>query len=128
MSMTTEQLDDCLNSIESVFEREAEFIVAGNLNELGELAQVKLEHFNTLTTAIESGVLAQQSPAMIKRIQNVQATASEHSRHLEAMRHGLGRILTRLGRMQSDTLVGSYNKYGSRVKFSDSVGGFESKA
>ena len=128
MSMTTEQLDTCLASIESVFEREAEFIVAGNLAELGELAKIKLDHFNALTSAIESGALAQQSPAMIKRIQQVQATAGEHSRHLEAMRHGLGRILTRLGRMQSDTLVGSYNEYGSRVKFSDSVGGFESKA
>lgn len=128
MSMTTEQLETCLTSIESVFEREAEFIVAGNLAELGELAKIKLDHFNALTSAIESGGLAQQSPAMIKRIQQVQATAGEHSRHLEAMRHGLGRILTRLGRMQSDTLVGSYNEYGSRVKFSDSVGGFESKA
>ena len=78
--------------------------------------------------AIESGALSNQSPAMLKRIQQVQATATEHSRHLEAMRHGLGRILTRLGRMQSDTLVGSYNEYGSRVKFTDSVGGFESKA
>ena len=128
MSMTTEQLETCLTSIESVFEREAEFIVAGNLVELGELAKVKLEHFNQLTSAIESGALSQQPPAMINRIQKVQATATEHSRHLEAMRHGLGRILTRLGRMQSDTLVGSYNEYGSRVKFSDSVGGFESKA
>ncbi len=128
MSMTTEQLETCLTSIESVFERGAEFIVAGNLAELGELAKIKLDHFNALTSAIESGALAQQSPAMIKRIQQVQATAGEHSRHLEAMRHGLGRILTRLGRMQSDTLVGSYNEYGSRVKFSDSVGGFESKA
>nr|WP_070960306.1 hypothetical protein [Hyphomonas sp. Mor2] len=128
MSMTTEQLEACLASIESLFEREAEFIVAGNLTELGELAKIKLEHFNQLTTAIESGALSQQPPAMINRIQKVQATASEHSRHLEAMRHGLGRILTRLGRMQSDTLVGSYNSVGSRVKFSDSVGGFESKA
>ena len=128
MSMTTEQLETCLTSIESVFEREAEFIVAGNLAELGELAKVKLEHFNQLTSAIESGALSQQPPAMINRIQKVQATATEHSRHLEAMRHGLGRILTRLGRMQSDSLVGSYNEYGSRVKFSDSVGGFESKA
>ena len=128
MSMTTEQLEACLASIESVFEREAEFIVAGNLAELGDLAKVKLEHFNELTMAIESGALSNQSPAMLKRIQQVQATATEHSRHLEAMRYGLGRILTRLGRMQSDTLVGSYNEYGSRVKFTDSVGGFESKA
>jgi len=128
MSMTNEELESCLASIESVFEREAEFIVAGNLAELGELAKVKLEHFNQLTSAIESGALSQQPPAMINRIQKVQATATEHSRHLEAMRHGLGRILTRLGRMQSDTLVGSYNEYGSHVKFSDSVGGFESKA
>ncbi len=128
MTMTTEQLVSCLDSIESVFEREAALIVAGNLPELGELAKVKLEHFNALTDAIESGVLSQQSRDLIDRIQHVQATAGEHSRHLEAMRHGLGRIMTRLGRMQSDTLVGSYNKYGSRVKFSDSVGGFESKA
>ena len=128
MSLTTEQLETCLASIESIFEREAEFIIAGNLAELGELAKLKLEHFNQLTSAIESETLSQQPPAMIKRIEKVQATANEHSRHLEAMRHGLGRILTRLGRMQSDTLVGSYNEYGSRVKFSDSVGGFESKA
>lgn len=128
MSMTTEQLETCLASIESVFEREAEFIVAGNLAELGELAKVKLEHFDQLTRAIESGALSQQPPSMINRIQKVQATATEHSRHLEAMRHGLGRILTRLGRMQSDTLVGSYNAAGSRVKFSDSVGGYERKA
>ena len=117
-----------LDAVEDLFEQEAEFIVAGNLAELGELAKVKLEHFNQLTSAIESGALSQQPPAMINRIQKVQATATEHSRHLEAMRHVLGRILTRLGRMQSDTLVGSYNECGSRVKFSDSVGGFESKA
>ena len=128
MTMTTAQLVACLDSIESVFEQEAELIVAGNLQQLGELAKIKLEHFNELTIAIESGALSQQPPAMIKRIQKVQATAGEHSRHLEAMRHGLGRVLKRLGRMQSDTQVGSYNKYGSSVQFSDSVGGFEGKA
>ncbi len=128
MSMTTAQLEACLQSIESVFEQEAELIVAGNLPELGELAQLKAEYFNQLATAIESGMLSEQSPAMLNRIKNVQATAAEHARHLEAMRHGLGRILTRLGRMQSDTQVGSYNKYGSRVQFTDSVGAFESKA
>ena len=128
MSMTTAQLEACLESIESVFEQEAELIVAGKLPELGEFATVKAEHFNQLTTAIESGLLSEQSPDMINRVKRVQATATEHSRHLEAMRHGLGRILTRLGRMQSDTQVGSYNKYGSRVQFTDSVGGFESKA
>jgi len=128
MTMTTHDLEACLDSIDTVFEREADLIVAGDLPELGELAKVKVEHFNTLSTAIESGVLAGQPPAMIERIKQVQATANEHGRHLEAMRHGLGRILKRLGGMQSDTLVGSYNKYGSRVKFSDSVGGFEGKA
>jgi|GEM_PF-3485464 len=128
MSMTTEQLETCLGSIESLFEQEAELIVSGNLPELGELAKVKLEHFNQLTTVIESGALAQQPAAMIDRVKRVQATATEHSRHLEAMRHGLSRILTRLGRMETDTQVGSYNKYGSRVQFSNSVGGFEGKA
>ncbi len=128
MTMTTEQLQTCLTSIETVFEQEAELIVAGNLPELGELAKVKLEHFNELTAAIESGALSKQPPAVIDRIHKVQSTASEHSRHLEAMRHGLGRIMKRLGRLQTDTQVGSYNKYGSSVQFSDSVGGFESKA
>lgn len=128
MTMTTADLVNCLDSIDTLFEQEAEMIVAGNLIELGELAKAKAEHFERLSTAIESGALAGQSPQVIERIKHVQATASEHGRHLEAMRHGLGRILTRLGRMQSDTEVGSYNEYGSRVRFSDSVGGFESKA
>lgn len=128
MTMNTTDLVNCLDAIDALFEQEAEMIVAGNLVELGELAKDKATHFESLSMAIESGALAGQSPQVIERIKRVQATANEHGRHLEAMRHGLSRILTRLGRMQADTEVGSYNKYGSRVRFSDSVGRFESKA
>ena len=126
--MTMIQLESCLDAIESVFEQEAEYIVGGNLVELGELSKTKLEHLNALYETIESGGLVGAAPALIERVQRVQATASEHSRHLEAMRHGLGRVLKRLGGLQADTHVGSYNEYGGRVRFSDSVGGFESKA
>ena len=126
--MTMIQLEPCLDAIESVFEQEAEYIVGGNLVELGELSKTKLEHLNALYETIESGGLVGAAPALIERVRRVQATASEHSRHLEAMRHGLGRVLKRLGGLQADTHVGSYNEYGARVRFSDSVGGFESKA
>ena len=109
-------------------EQEAEFIVAGNLIELAALSTAKLERLTALTNDIESGALVNASPSLVNRIKRVQATASEHGKHLEAMRFGLERIRSRMGRMQSDTLVGSYNQYGSRVQFTDAVGGFESKA
>ena len=115
-------------AVEDLFEQEAEHIVSGNLLELGALSTTKLEHLSALTSAIESGGLINASPTLVNRVKRVQATASEHSKHLEAMRFGLERIRNRMGRMQSDTLVGSYNQYGSRVQFTDADGGFESKA
>lgn len=126
--MTQMNIESLLNAVEDLFEQEAEYIVAGNLLELGALSMTKLEHLSALTSAIESGGLVNASPSFINRVKQVQATASEHSKHLEAMRFGLQRIRKRMGRMQSDTLVGSYNQYGSRVQFTDAVGGFESKA
>lgn len=126
--MSPLKIESCLEAVESVFEREAEFIVAGNIVELGALSTSKLEHLTELSNAIESGALAHATPAIISRVKRLQATASEHSKHLEALRYGLQRVQARLGRMQSDTLVGSYNRYGSQVRFSDSVGAFCSKA
>jgi len=126
--MTQTNIEACLDAVEDVFEQEAEYIVAGNLIELGALSMTKLEQLTALTEAIESGDLVNAAPNIVNRVKRVQATASEHSKHLEAMRFGLERIRSRMGRMQSDTLVGSYNQYGSRVQFTDSVGGFESKA
>lgn len=126
--MSVPNIESCLDAVESVFEREAEFIVSGNITELGALSSSKLEHLTDLSNAIESGALANATPALISRVKRLQATASEHSKHLEALRFGLQRVQARLGRMQSDTLVGSYNRYGSQVRFSDSVGAFRSKA
>lgn len=126
--MTQVNIESSLDAVEDLFEQEAEYIVGGNLIELGALSTAKLEHLDALTSAIESGGLVNASPHLINRVKRVQATASEHSKHLEAMRFGLERIRRRMGGMQSDTLVGSYNQYGSRVQFTDAVGGFESKA
>ena len=111
-----------------MFEEEAELIVAGKIVELGALSTRKLEHLTALTSEIESGGLVNAAPQIINRVKQVQATASEHGKHLEAMRFGLERIRGRMGRLQADTHVGSYNQYGNRVRFTDSVGGFESKA
>lgn len=126
--MSFAQMEACLNAVESVFDEEAELIVAGKIIALGALSTRKLEHLTALTSEIESGGLVNATPHIINRVKRVQATASEHGKHLEAMRFGLERIRGRMGRMQSDTHVGSYNQYGTRVRFTDSVGGFESKA
>ena len=122
------ELEACLDALEGLFEREANNIVSGNLSELGEIAQAKVQHLTALSTAIEGGALRDQPDAVIKRIQSLQATAAEHDQHLQAVRHGLSRTLQRLDRIQADANVGSYNQYGGRVQFSDARGRFESKA
>lgn len=126
--MSFAEIETSLTAVESVFEEEAELIVAGKIIELGQLSTRKLEHLTALTSQIESGGLVNATPQIINRVKRVQATASEHGKHLEAMRFGLERIRSRMGGMQTDTQVGSYNQYGNRVRFTDSVGGFESKA
>lgn len=126
--MNSIALEECLNSIENVFEQEAEHIVLGQISELNALSGEKLEHLSKLANAIEGGVLKDQPQAIIQRVVKLQATAGEHGRHLRAMQHGLKSVITRLDRLQSDSQVGSYNQAGSKVHFSGARGGFESKA
>jgi len=126
--MDSVTLESCLSSIEQTFEQEAAFIVSGEIAELSNLSQTKLEHLDALSNAIEGGALRGQPEALIHRVQRLQSTALEHDRHLQAMRHGLTRIRERIDRLQSDAQVGSYNQYGARVQFSGARGRFESKA
>lgn len=126
--MNSETLENCLATIEDVFEKEAEYIVSGQLSELQELSAAKFEHLSSLSSAIEAGALRGQSETLVKRVSKLQATASEHGRHLQAMQHGLKRVLLRLDRLQSDSQVGSYDQSGMKVQFSGARGGFESKA
>lgn len=126
--MDSTHIESCLTLIEQIFEREADGIVRSDLSELGEIAKAKVEHLSALAVAIEAGGLRGQPKAVIKRVLRLQATAVEHDRHLQAMRHGLARTLQRLDRLQSDVNVGSYNEYGGKVQFSGARGRFESKA
>ncbi|MFN3214051.1 MAG: hypothetical protein ACE37M_13185 [Henriciella sp.] len=126
--MNSANLEACLDSIETVFEQEAEHIVLGQISELNALSSTKLEHLTTLANAIEGGALKDQPQTLIKRVVKLQATADEHGRHLRAMQHGLKSVISRLDRLQSDSQVGSYNQSGSKVHFSGARGGFESKA
>ncbi|MEO1405809.1 MAG: hypothetical protein AAFV54_04880 [Pseudomonadota bacterium] len=121
-------IEACLDTIEQTFEQEAEHIVRGELNEIGALAKTKVEHLGALSNAIEQGALRGQSETVIDRVRRLQMTALEHDRHLQAMRHGLSRMLQRIDRLQNDANVGSYNQYGARVQFSNARGSFESKA
>ena len=121
-------IEACLDTIEQTFEQEAEHIVRGELNEIGALAKTKVEHLGALSNAIERGALRGQSETVIDRVRRLQMTALEHDRHLQAMRHGLSRMLQRIDRLQNDANVGSYNQYGARVQFSNARGSFESKA
>jgi hypothetical protein len=126
--MNPQALEQCLTSIENVFEQEANYIVAGQLFELGELSQSKFAHLSNLSDAIEAGALKGQSPDLVKRVARLQKTADEHGRHLQAMQHGLKRVLGRLDRLQSDSQVGSYDNSGSKIHFSGAQGRFNSKA
>jgi len=126
--MNSETLENCLSTIEDVFEKEAEYIVSGQLSELQELSAAKFEHLTTLSNAIEAGALRGQPETLVKRVSKLQDTASEHGRHLQAMQHGLRRVLSQLDRLQGDSQVGSYDKSGMRVQFSGARGSFESKA
>ena len=126
--MDNPNIEACLDAIEQTFEMEAEHIVRGQLVELGALAREKVDQLGKLSNAIEQGALRGQPKAVIDRVRRLQTTAAEHDRHLVAMRHGLSRLLERMGRLQNDSNVGSYNRYGAKVQFSNARGGFESKA
>lgn len=126
--MDNPNIEACLDAIERTFEIEAEHIVRGQLVEIGALAKDKVDQLSALSNAIEQGGLRGQPNAVIDRVKKLQTTAAEHDRHLVAMRHGLSRLLERMGRLQNDSNVGSYNRYGAKVQFSNARGGFESKA
>ncbi|MEM7329981.1 MAG: hypothetical protein AAF437_14665 [Pseudomonadota bacterium] len=126
--MDNPNIESCLAAVEETFEREAEHIVRGEIAGIGELAAIKAANLGALSNAIESGALKGQPETIINRVRRLQSTAIEHDRHLQAMRHGLSRVLQRIDRIQSDANVGSYNQYGDRVQFSGARGRFESKA
>ena len=126
--MDSLNLEACLEAVEQTFEQEAEHIIRGQIAEIGALAPIKVEHLGALANAIEGGALRGQPDTLIRRVQRLQATAIEHDQHLQAMRHGLSRVLQRIDRLQSDANVGSYNQYGDRVQFSGARGRYESKA
>lgn len=126
--MQPQQFEAALTTLEQVFDQEAEYIVRGQLLEIGELSKTKIEHLQAVSDAIEDGVLRGQPQTLVRRVARLQATASEHGQHLQAMQRGLARVLGRLDRLQNDSQVGSYDQYGSKVQFSGATGRFESKA
>jgi len=126
--MDNAEIEACIDAIEETFELEADCIVRNDLGALSDVAKSKVEQLGALAIAIEGGALRGQPKATIRRVMQLQATAVEHDRHLQAMRHGLSQTLQRLQRLQTDASVGSYNKHGDRVQFSGARGGYESKA
>lgn len=120
--------DEVFARLADILEHERELLQAGRAPEIAELIQEKLDALQAFESLIESGSLAAASGRKRQMVEYILQLAEENSAHMQAVRNGLRHAITRLEGLNTSAHVGSYQKGGGQMSFTNATGIFNRKA
>lgn len=116
------------SALQALLETEKALLQTGNVYGAVALAEEKARAISAFDKIVRAGAQAINAPHLRDQIQAIITLAAENAKHFEAMRHGLGALIARVQAIGSDSGVGVYNQYGSKMEFNGAYGGYLKKA
>lgn len=116
------------SALRSLLERERALLQTGDVYGAVALAEEKAQAISALEKIVRAGEQAINASQIREHLQAVATLAAENAKHFDAMRHGLGSLIARVQAIGSDSGVGVYNQYGSKMEFNGAYGGYLKKA
>ncbi len=110
-----------------VLELERELLTSGRAGEAADLIQEKmiaLQDFEALIALKGMGGASREKRQLIERIVQM---AEENAAHMDAIRNGIRRAISRLESLNTGSQVGSYGRGGAQLSFSNAVGTYNRK-
>lgn len=123
--MTDQQVFAALTDI---LELEREFLQSGRAAEAAGLIEEKMTALQDFEALIESNGLAGASLETRRAVERIIQMAEENASHMEAIRNGIRRAISRLESLNTGAHVGSYGRGGAQLSFSNATGAYNRKA
>jgi hypothetical protein len=110
-----------------VLELERELLTTGRAAEAAGLIEEKmiaLQDFEALIALKGLGGASSEKRQLVERIVQM---AEENAAHMDAIRNGIRRAISRLESLNTGAQVGSYGRGGAQLSFSNAVGSYNRK-
>lgn len=115
------------SELQVLLETERALLQTGNLHGAVALAEEKARAISAFDKIVRAGAQAINTSHVRDQVQAIITLAAENAKHFEAMRHGLAALIARVQNLSSDSGVGVYNQYGTKMEFNGAYGGYLKK-
>lgn len=114
-------------ALNGVLQLERELLTTGRAAEAADLIEEKMRALQDFETLIVSKGLAGASPETRRTVEKIVQMAEENAAHMDAIRNGIRRAISRLESLNTGAQVGSYGRGGAQLSFSNAVGSYNRK-
>ncbi len=111
-----------------VLEQERELLLNGRPADAAALIEEKMLALQDFETQLESIDMPTATLHKRRAIEAIIQLAEENAAHMEAIRNGIRRAISRLEGITSSAHVGSYSRDGGQISFTKATGAFNRKA
>jgi uncharacterized protein (DUF2342 family) len=110
-----------------VLQLERELLTTGRATEAASLIEEKMLALQDFEALIALKGLGGASPEKRQVVERIVQMAEENAAHMDAIRNGIRRAISRLESLNTGAQVGSYGRGGAQLSFSNAVGTFNRK-
>jgi uncharacterized protein (DUF2342 family) len=114
-------------ALSGVLQLERELLTTGRAAEAAGLIEEKMRALQDFETLIGSKGLAGAPPETRRAVERIVQMAEENAAHMDAIRNGVRRAISRLESLNTGAQVGSYGRGGAQLSFSNAVGAYNRK-
>lgn len=111
-----------------VLERELECLQSGRAAEAAGLIEEKMAALQAFEAAVGAAGLSSAPLQKRRAIEKIIQMAEENAAHMDAIRNGVRRAISRLESLNSSSHVGSYGRGGAQLSFTNATGVYNRKA
>lgn len=111
-----------------VLEQERELLLSGRPADAAALVEEKMLALQDFERLLESIDVPTATLNKRRAIEAIIRLAQENAAHMEAIRHGIRRAISRLEGIAASVHVGSYRRDGGQISFTHATGTFNRKA
>ena len=126
--MNTAMTDPVFVRLADVLEHERELLLTGQAASAAALIEEKMLALQDFESLLESTDVATTPLGVRRAIEAIIQMAEENAAHMEAIRNGIRRAISRIEAITSSAHVGSYRYDGVQISFTNATGAFNRKA
>lgn len=120
--------DPVFARLADVLEHERELLLNGRPADAAALIEEKMLALQDFESLLESTDMSGAPLNKRRAIEAIIQLAEENAAHMEAIRNGIRRAISRLESITACAHVGSYSRDGGQISFTNATGAFSRKA